>query len=44
MIKISTEEIISHFEDYVIKNSTITIQEAENYLKLHGDFPDLIYG
>ena len=44
MIKISSEEIFVEFEEYVLKNSTVTMQEAENYLKLHGDFPDLIYG
>ena len=43
MLKISSDEISILFEEYIIKSSNTTIQDAQFYLKLHGDLPDLIY-
>jgi hypothetical protein len=43
MIKISSEEIALLFEEFVTKHCNVSLQEAQNYLKLHFDLPDLIY-
>lgn len=43
LIKISSEELYTLFEEFIIKNYNISHHEAQNYLKLHGDLPEIIY-
>ena len=40
-IKLSYDEIFVIFEEYICKNSNIPQHEAQSYLKLHGDLPEL---
>ena len=42
-IKLSNEEIFFFFEDYINKNNSITHLEAQSYLKLHGDLPEVMF-
>lgn len=43
MIKLSSEEVETLFDEYIAKYSNTCILEAQNYLKLHGDVPELLY-